>query len=89
MLKRCSQCPSEAQLSVVCVISTLGSSPRRQKCSAAVQFCHRCLRDLLAGGGLGTDDLKRSVNNAFTGLAGSYPDGTDPGRSALSSTLTP
>src|SRR5207249_3080142 len=65
MLKLCSRCSREAELSVVCVISTVGSSPRRQKCSPAVLFCHRCMRDLLAdGANFGTDDLRKSVNTA-------------------------
>jgi hypothetical protein len=67
MLKRCSRCQSEAEVSFVCVFSTLGASPRRQKCSAAVLFCHRCMRHLLADGGcFGPDDLRNSVNKAYT-----------------------
>jgi hypothetical protein len=59
MLKLCSRCSREAEVSVVCVISTVGTSPRRQKCSATVLFCHRCVRDLLADGAhLLTDDLR-------------------------------
>jgi len=88
MLKRCSHCQGEAQLSVVCVISTLGSTPRRQKCSAAVLFCHRCLRALLAGGCLGIAGLKKSVNNAFTRLTAPLRDGTDPGEPASNPALT-
>jgi hypothetical protein len=54
-------------MSVVVILSTVGTSPRRQKCSAAVLFCHRCLRDLLVDGAhLLTDDLRKSVNNAYT-----------------------
>jgi hypothetical protein len=67
MLKRCSRCSGEADLSLVCVFSTLGAKPRRQKCSAAVLFCHSCMRDLLADRGcFGPDDLWNSVNNAYT-----------------------
>jgi hypothetical protein len=67
MLKRCSRCQSEADLSFVCIISTLGAKPRRQKCSGAVLFCHPCMRDLLADRGcFGPDDLRNSVNNAYT-----------------------
>jgi len=67
MLKRCSRCSREAEVSFVCVLSTLGARPRRQKCSAAVLFCHRCMRDLLADGGhVFTDDVRKSVNNAYT-----------------------
>jgi len=67
MLKRCNRCSREAEVSIVCVISTVGFTPRRQKCSAAVLFCHRCLGDLLVRRGrLLTDDLQKSVNNAYT-----------------------
>ncbi len=66
MLKSCSQCSHEAEVSVVVVVSTVGSRPRQQKCSAAVLFCRGCMRDLLAGGHLLTDDLQKSVNNAYT-----------------------
>jgi hypothetical protein len=67
MLKKCSRCQSEAEVSFVCVISTLGATPRRQKCSAAVLFCHPCLRDLLADRGcFGPNHIRNSVNNAYT-----------------------
>jgi len=67
MLKSCSRCSREAELSVVCVVSTLGTRPRRQKCSAAVLFCHRCMRDLLEEGGhILSDNFRTSVNNAYT-----------------------
>jgi hypothetical protein len=67
MLKKCSRCQSEADVSFVCVFSTLGAKPRRQKCSAAVLFCHRCLSDLLADRQcFGPEDLRNSVNNAYT-----------------------
>jgi hypothetical protein len=67
MPKRCSRCAREAELSVVWVISTVGATPRRQKCSVAVLFCRRCMRDLLVEHGRWfTDDLQTSVNNAYT-----------------------
>lgn len=79
MLKRCSRCPHEAEVSIVCVISTVGFTPRRQKCSVAVLFCHRCLRDLLAKRGrLFTDDLHNSVNNAYTHINAGEPPSVEP-----------
>ena len=66
MTKRCSRCSREAELSVVWVISTVGSKPRHQKCSTAVLFCHRCMKDLAERGHWPTDDLQKSVNNAYT-----------------------
>jgi hypothetical protein len=67
MLKKCSRCESEAKVSFVCVFSTLGAKPRRQKCSAAVLFCHGCMRGLLADSGcFGPELLRISVHNAYT-----------------------
>jgi hypothetical protein len=81
MLKLCCRCSREAELSVVWVISTVGTSPRRQKCSPAVLFCHRCMRDLLADdANFGTDDLRKSVNTAYTHMDRSLGDGPDPER---------
>jgi hypothetical protein len=82
VLKLCSRCSREAELSFVCVLSTLGARPRRQKCSAAVLFCLRCMRDLVADGGhFCTDDVRKSVNNAYTHIdqpSGQPGDGADP-----------
>lgn len=67
MLKACTRCSLEAELSVVCVVSTVGITPRRQKCSPAVLFCHQCMQDLLARRGrLVTGQLQKSVNAAYT-----------------------
>jgi hypothetical protein len=79
MPKRCSRCALEAELSVVWVISTIGATPRRQKCSVAVPFCHGCMRDLLAKHGRWfTDDLQRSVNNAYTHIDRPVPPLVEP-----------
>lgn len=87
MLKQCSRCSCEADLSLVCVFSTLGAKPRRQKCSAAVLFCHRCMRDLLADPGcFAPDDLRNSVNNAYTHVGrvlGPPEDGAGPPEEAI------
>jgi hypothetical protein len=75
MLKPCSHCSREAELSIICVISTVGVRPRRQKSSKTVLFCHGCIRDLLAGGAhLLTGDLQKSVNNAYTRMNHSSGD---------------
>ncbi len=78
MLKSCTQCSHEAEVSVVVVFSTIGARPRRQKCSSAVLFCRGCMRELLAGGHLLTDDLRESVNNAYTHVDQLSGDATDP-----------
>jgi hypothetical protein len=79
MLKRCSRCSHEAEVSIVCVISTVGFIPRRQKCSVTVLFCHRCFGDLLAKRGrLFTDDLHNAVNGAYTCVRPGVPPSVDP-----------
>jgi len=78
MLKPCSRCSREAEFSVVCVVSTVGTRPRRQKCSTAVLFCRGCMADLLADDGrLWTDGLRKSVNNAYTHVDQPSEDGTN------------
>jgi hypothetical protein len=67
MLKRCIRCSREAELSIAHVISTIGVGPRIQKPSTVVLFCHRCMHDLLdAGANLLPEDIRESVNNAYT-----------------------
>lgn len=79
MLKRCSLCSGEAELSMVCVLSSIGIAPRRQKCSAAVLFCHKCVpRRLRDGGHLFTDDVQKSVNDAYTHVNSPSAVGADP-----------
>lgn len=78
MLKPCSCGSREAVFSVVCVISSVGIRPRRQKCSTAVLFCRECMADLLADDGrLWADRIRESVNNAYTHVGGPPEDRTD------------
>lgn len=71
MLKLCSYCSRPAQLSVVFVLSSLGISPRLQKCSPAVLFCTDCferLREQKSSDRLHSSALRKAVNNAYTAL---------------------
>jgi len=68
MPKLCSRCSRPAQFSLVFVVSSVGISPRRQGCSAAVLFCDDCLRELCESDRLCTDTFKKAVNRALTAL---------------------
>jgi hypothetical protein len=66
MQKRCSKCSQMAEYSLVFVLSTVGNTPRLQKCSRVVLFCDDCLRE--PGECLCTDELRKAVNSAYTEL---------------------
>jgi len=68
MQKLCSCCSKPAQHSLVFVLSTVGISPRFQKCSSAVLFCDSCFKKLLDSEHWGTNDLRKAVNSAYTAL---------------------
>jgi hypothetical protein len=66
MHKLCSNCSQMAAYSFMSVVSTIGFSPRLQKCTLVVLFCDDCLRELCEC--LCTEDLRKAVNNAYTAL---------------------
>ena len=68
MLKLCSYCSGPGRYSLVFVLSSVGVSPRSQKCSPAVLLCDDCLRELCESECLCTSELQRAVNNAYTTL---------------------
>jgi hypothetical protein len=47
-MKQCSQCRRPAEISLCTVISTLGVTERRQKCTASLPFCVLCLQRVCA-----------------------------------------
>jgi len=47
-MKRCLHCERPAALSLCVVISTLGISKRRQKCTGSLPFCFSCLHQVCA-----------------------------------------
>jgi hypothetical protein len=67
MQKLCSNCTQMAEYSLVFVFSSVGTSPRFQKCSPAVSFCDDCLRELCDC--FCTNDLRTAVNSAYTALS--------------------
>jgi hypothetical protein len=68
MQKSCSYCSKPAQYSLGVVLSTVGTSPRLQKCSPVVLFCSDCLNELSETECLCTTGLRKAVNSAYTAL---------------------
>jgi hypothetical protein len=66
MQKPCSNCSQMAEYSLMFVLSSVGNTPRLQKCSRVVLFCDDCLRELCEC--LCTTDLRTAVNSAYTAL---------------------
>jgi hypothetical protein len=68
--KLCSECGEPAEVSLCQIVSTVGHSPRQQRCSTAMAFCAACFEariELLCGVGLRC--IKKSLSEAFTSLA--------------------
>jgi len=69
--KPCSERGAPAQFSLVVVLSTLGVTPRTQKCARAILRCKSCLQALLAGlKDHASPSLAESLSQAFTAIAG-------------------
>jgi hypothetical protein len=68
MQKSCSYCSKFARYSFGVVLSTVGTSPRLQKCSPVVLFCSDCLKELSETECLCTTELRKAVNSAYTSL---------------------
>lgn len=66
MQKLCSNCSEMAEYSLMLVVSSVGNTPRLQKCSRVVLFCDACLAELSES--LCTDELRTAVNKAYTAL---------------------
>lgn len=71
MTKRsCSECGSDAELSLCQIISTVGRTPRHQRCSTATAFCAVCLQSRLKLlRRLGLRGIHQPLGEAFTELA--------------------
>ena len=68
-MKACSVCGSQAEVSLVVLVSTLGLKPRQQKSSEAVSVCRGCLRGSeMWSGHQGSSALKLRVNEAVGAL---------------------
>jgi hypothetical protein len=66
--KLCSRCSRPAQWSFLCMISSVGASPRLQKSTRTVLFCDDCFEQLCKSEGWGTDELREAVNSALTAI---------------------
>jgi len=67
-LKSCVWCAGSAHCSVAFVVSTIGVSPRRQKCSAVVLICDACIRELCDADPQIPEVLQNALKRAYTAL---------------------
>jgi hypothetical protein len=68
--RECSECGGEADVSLCQIVSTVGRTPRKQRCSTATAFCAACLQGrikLLRR--LGLHGIQKPLGEAFTALA--------------------
>jgi len=68
--RSCSECGGTAEVSLCQIISTVGRTPRFQRCSKATAFCAACLQSRLKLlRRLGLRGIHRPLGEAFTELA--------------------
>jgi hypothetical protein len=74
-LRSCNQCGSPAAFSLCNLLSTVGVSPRQQKCSIVTPYCAACIQRLLklleTSGLLPLQKLSQPLREAYTALADS------------------
>src|SRR5437588_9367260 len=66
--KSCRFGSGPAQFSLAAVISTVGVSPRLQKCSSIVLLCDSCIRELCNRLAPVSSELQRALKDAYTAL---------------------
>lgn len=67
MAKSCSCCSQPAEYSLALILSTVGISPRIQRCSPVVLFCRSCIHALATEEcWWGSADLSNSLQRAYT-----------------------
>jgi hypothetical protein len=77
-VRQCSNCARPAVLSLACLLSTIGASPRRQKCGEAVSLCAACVHSLVQI--LEVSPLpiiSKALCGAYTVIAGHSADVTE------------
>jgi hypothetical protein len=62
--KTCRMCSNVAHFSLACHLSTVGISPRSQKCSQVVLLCESCIRELCDCPP--RDELRDALRDAYT-----------------------
>lgn len=67
--KPCSRCGAPAAFSLAFLLSTVGRTPRQQKCTASVPFCNACIQGLCeALGSAAPSALVQPLKNAHTAI---------------------
>ena len=79
MTKSCSCCSQPAEYSLALIVSTVGVSPRTQRCSPVVLFCKSCI------GALATEEcwwgslaLSNALQRAYTAIKQDSSDRLNP-----------
>lgn len=71
MRKSCGQCGNEAAAAVCWLVSTVGRSPRVQKCSKGTALCASCLERLwVAEYSAVAPTLRQRLSEAYTAVLG-------------------
>lgn len=73
--KKTCGCGQPASYSLASVLSTLGVSPRRQQCSAAVLFCDSCIHELCDYAL--PPQLQNALEDAYTAINKVSPEACD------------
>lgn len=78
-MKRCLHCECPAEFSLCMIVSTLGNSNRRQKCTTALPFCASCLQRILAGSEVSASiRIRRALSDAYLALTQDSVGRTEP-----------
>lgn len=77
-MKCCLHCECLAEFSLCMIVSTLGVSNRRQRCTTALPFCASCLQRLLREDEVSTSAyLRRALSEAYRALTQHSVDPTE------------
>jgi hypothetical protein len=72
-LRSCSQCGRPAVVSLCHLLSTVGITPRKQKCGTAIPYCSACIQRLLellrVSEHSALQELSQPLSEAYTALA--------------------
>ena len=78
-LKPCLRCGQPAEFALSFLISTLGRSPRQQKCTTSVPLCGDCIQAVSeAMGSVAPPALIQPLKQAYTAFTGHPDDRSDP-----------
>jgi hypothetical protein len=82
--RACVRCKAQATFSLSFLLSTLGRTPRLQKCTTSAAFCLGCLQAICASlARAGLPSLTEPLSEAYTAFACNLAERSDP-RSASS-----